>query len=172
MSGDEVHPCPELRPLVYISGALTDLPPDRRSGYLEFYENIGRVVATLGGDPYLPHQASDPVRAPNLSPAEVDDLDRKAVSSASIVIAYVGFPSLGVGHEIEMAHHMMKPVILLAEAERKVSRLTLGNPAVTHCLRFTDYDDAYRQLIHALTEEFKNLSRFPDLLRKHIQPAR
>ena len=52
--------------------------------------------------------------------------DRKAVESADLIIAEVSYPSHGVGMEIMHAIHIGKPIIAIAQAGKKVSRMVLG----------------------------------------------
>ncbi len=136
--------------LVYISGALSDLPENAREKYLTFYEAIGRAVESIGLTPYLPHQNTDPVRHKNVTPAEVDMIDRTAVTSAVLVVAVADNPSLGVGIEVEMAYHAAKPVMLLCHKERieqrRISRLIRGNPGVVHEIIYANRDDALERL--------------------------
>ncbi len=141
----------------YIAGPLTDVGPDRRAKLRVFYESLGAVCAEFGIEPYLPHKHSDPGLHPHLTPQRVDQLDRLAVSQSSVVVAYVGEPSLGVGIEIEMANHASKPVVIMAEqtklASRRVTRMVRGNPAVVAEIAFRDYEDAKFQL-HQFLEVF------------------
>lgn len=135
---------------VYIAGALTGRNPQELAELRQFYEHIGDACRQFGLTPYLPHQYSDPELAARLTPAHVDRLDRLAVTQAYLVVAYVGIPSLGVGIEVEMAHHANKPVVLVYEASalerRHVSRLMRGNPGVIHEIAFEDRDDAVEQI--------------------------
>ncbi len=95
----------------YISGALTGVgKPERLKG---FYEEIGRVCEGAGITPYIPHQHTDPIANPDLSPGEVYERDRAEVRGSDLVIAYVGVPSLGVGTELEMAREAGVPIIPL-----------------------------------------------------------
>jgi 2'-deoxynucleoside 5'-phosphate N-hydrolase len=143
-----------LRPMVYISGALSDVPEGEREGLRQFYEWIGGVCKKLGFEPYIPHQHSDPVHAAHLTPAEVDRIDRTAVTSSWLVVACAGFPSIGVGIELEMAYHANKPVILLYEAAKfekgRISRLARGNPAVRFTISFTDEADLTQMLTRCI----------------------
>jgi hypothetical protein len=114
--------------VVYISGPLTGVR--NIDNLRNFYENVGAIVSLLGAKPYIPHQHSDPIKHPNISPRKVYLLDRKNVCNADLVIAYVGIPSIGVGQEIEIANRYCKPVVLLYETNRTVSRMVRGNPSV------------------------------------------
>ena len=136
--------------LVYISGALSDVPDNIRQQYLDFYESIGQMVESVGLTPYLPHQNTDPVRHKDVTPQQVDIIDRTAVTSAMLVVAVADNPSLGVGIEVEMAYHAAKPVVLLCHrdriAERRISRLIRGNPGVVHEIIYADRGDALLEL--------------------------
>lgn len=136
--------------IVYISGALSDVPESIRQQYLDFYESIGRVVESVGLTPYLPHQNTDPVRHKDVTPQQVDMIDRTAVTSAMLVVAVADNPSLGVGIEVEMAYHAAKPVVLLCHrdriAERRISRLIRGNPGVVREIIYADRGDALIEL--------------------------
>lgn len=138
------------RTLVYISGALSDLPDQLRTQYVAFYEAIGRTVESVGLVPYIPHQNTDPVRHRDVTPKGVDLIDRTAVTSSSLIIAVADNPSLGVGIEVEMAYHAAKPVVLLCRRDRldarRISRLIRGNPAVIREIVYEREEDAFEQL--------------------------
>ncbi len=140
--------------MVYISGALTDMTEEERAKLRHFYEAIGKLCEEFKFETYLPHVYGDPKLVAHLSPAEIDRIDRLAVTQSYLVVAYVGIASTGTGIEIELAHHANKPVILLYERakldQRLVSRLVRGNPAVSQHIAFADFDDALRQLRGAL----------------------
>ncbi len=136
--------------LVYVSGALSDVPENIRQKYLDFYESIGRMIESLGLVPYVPHQNTDPVRHKDVTPKQVDLIDRIAVTSAILVVAVADNPSLGVGIEVEMAYHANKPVVLLCHRERleqrRISRLVRGNPGVLHEIVYESQDGALAEL--------------------------
>src|SRR5207244_9247645 len=71
--------------------------------------------------------------------------------NAAALIAYAGIPSFGVGIEVELAREHSVPVIVVAERERPISRLLLGNPAVVEVVKFADLDGLRRALGSALT---------------------
>ncbi len=136
---------------VYISGALTGISdpyPLRK-----FYEDIGAVCKELGMAPYIPHQHTDPERHPNITPAQVYEMDAKQVSESDLVIAYVGIPPLGVGCELAIAEENKIPVVLVYERGKRVSRLLRGNPVVRYEIAFRDFDEALRRLREILTNE-------------------
>lgn len=128
----------------YVSGALTG--GDEIETLKKFYEQVAEVCVSEGIEAYVPHLISDPIGNPNMTPEEVYDLDRKQVTDSNLLIAYVGYPSLGVGQEIEIAREKNIPVVLLMEKDRRISRMARGNPAVVAEIHFTDFPDALRQL--------------------------
>jgi len=121
---------------VYVSGALTAVADGARARV--FYELLAEIVTDCGMRPYLPHQATDPLAAPDRDPRTVYEIDRARVTRSDLVIAYAGAPSFGVGIEVEIAREHGIPVILVAERERTVSRILLGSPAVVDVVRFTE----------------------------------
>ncbi|HUD11501.1 MAG TPA: hypothetical protein VMS08_03750, partial [Candidatus Saccharimonadia bacterium] len=84
---------------IYIAGALTDMPEPRRAMLREFYESLAVICEDFGFAPYLPHQHSDPALMTELTPNRVDRIDRLAVTSSYLVLAYVGVASTGIGIE-------------------------------------------------------------------------
>ena len=108
----------------YISGALlnaVNLGESRAR-----YERFADACRACGWEAYVPHQHADPERDGHLSNTDVARRDVEAVMKADVLIAYVGEPSLGVGAEVAIALAAKKPVLVLAEEDRKVSRFLLG----------------------------------------------
>jgi 2'-deoxynucleoside 5'-phosphate N-hydrolase len=132
----------------YISGALTALDDAPRTKL--FYELLAEIAEAAGLRAYLPHRVSDPVAAAHLDPRAVYEIDRAHVAGAAVVIAYAGIPSFGVGIEVELAREHAVPVIVVAERDRPISRLLLGNPAVMEVVKFADLDGLRRTLAAAL----------------------
>lgn len=96
--------------------------------------------------PYIPHQHTDPEKHPDITPRQVTKKDKKQVTQSSLVIAYVGRPSIGVGFELAIAEENKIPVILLYEKGKQISRIGLGRPKESRKIAFTDFDDALKQL--------------------------
>ncbi|MDQ2912865.1 MAG: sigma-70 region 4 domain-containing protein [Chloroflexota bacterium] len=132
----------------YISGALTALEDAARTKL--FYEVLAEIAEAAGLRAYLPHRVSDPVAAAHVDPRAVYEIDRAHVTSAAVLIAYAGVPSFGVGIEVELAREHAVPVIIVAERDRPISRLLLGNPAVVEVVKFADLDGLRRSLSAAL----------------------
>src|SRR5947209_15176106 len=122
----------------YVSGALTALEDAPRTKL--FYELLAEIAEDAKLRAYLPHRVTDPVMAAQLDPRAVYEIDRAHVTAAAVVIAYAGIPSFGVGIEVELAREHGVPVIVVAERDRTISRLLLGNPAVVEVVRFSDLD--------------------------------
>jgi hypothetical protein len=133
----------------YISGALTALDDAPRTKL--FYELLAEIAEASGLRAYLPHRVTDPVAGAHLDPRSVYEIDRAHVTRAVVLIAYAGIPSFGVGIEVELAREHSVPVIVVAERERPISRLLLGNPAVVEVVKFADLDGLRRTLGAALT---------------------
>ncbi len=154
--------------VVYVSGALTDVPHDKRQQYIEFCESIGHLITAMDLRVYVPHWNTDPVKHKDVTPKQVDLIDRTAVTSAMLVIAVVDNPSLGVGIEVEMAYHANKPVVLLCKQDlveaRKISRLVRGNPAVIREIIYSDFEEA-RSLLGVFLDSFLKE------LRESVLPA-
>src|SRR2546423_4932081 len=132
----------------YISGALTALDDAPRTKL--FYEVLAEIAQATGLRAYLPHRVSDPVATAEVDPRTVYEIDRAHVTSAAVLIAYAGIPSFGVGIEVELAREHGVPVIVVAERDRPISRLLLGNPAVVQVVKFADLDGLRRTLTAAL----------------------
>jgi nucleoside 2-deoxyribosyltransferase len=128
--------------LAYISGALLNAGDLERSRAL--YERLGEACRAAGWEAYVPHQHADPERDSQLSNMEVAELDVDQVSAADALVAYVGEPSLGVGAEIAIALRAGKRVLVVAEADRRVSRFLLGlvelHPAQGRIFRYDTID--------------------------------
>jgi hypothetical protein len=132
----------------YISGALTALDDAPRTKL--FYEVLAEIAEAAGLRAYLPHRITDPVDAAHLEPRAVYEIDRAHVTGAAVVIAYAGIPSFGVGIEVEVAREHGVPVIVVADRDRPISRLLLGNPAVVEVVKFADLDGLRRALAASL----------------------
>ncbi len=130
----------------HISGIITNLAPDQKKRYLDFYDQLAAVCRKHGWQTFVPHHFIDPQQFPASSPTEVYEREIRDLKEADVVIAYVGQPSLGVGIELEVARAQNAIVILLFETGAVVSRLVRGNPAVIHEIVFADFPDALKKL--------------------------
>jgi nucleoside 2-deoxyribosyltransferase len=130
--------------LAYISGALLNAAHLDQSRAL--YERLAEACRAAGWDAYVPHQHADPVRDAHLSNVDVAERDLENVAAADVLVAYVGEPSLGVGAEVAIALRAGKRVLIVAEADRRVSRFLLGlaelNAGQASVFRYQSVDDA------------------------------
>lgn len=133
---------------VYISGPLTNTNhPDELKA---FYEAIGELCRRLGLDPYVPHLATDPLKHPSISPRQVFETDKSQVTRSSLVIAYVGEPSLGVGMELAYAESAGIPVITIAKQGAHISRFARGIPAIVKEIIYFNEVDALKLLYRGI----------------------
>ncbi|MEQ1933529.1 MAG: nucleoside 2-deoxyribosyltransferase [Fimbriimonadaceae bacterium] len=109
---------------VYISGALQGA--SHLAMAKELYENAAAAVVASGNVAYLPHTQTDPVEHSARSAAQVYETDLHQLAASDVVLAFVDYPSLGVGAEIAIALHRNLPVIALREKGRQVSRFVEG----------------------------------------------
>ncbi|MEE1531067.1 MAG: XRE family transcriptional regulator [Clostridia bacterium] len=115
---------------VYISGPLTN------SSKKELYELLGEEFEKCGFSAYIPHQYTDPVKNSKVTPEKVYQTDYRKIIESSLLVAYVGEPSLEVGQEIQIAAFHQIPILLVFEKGAKVSRMTLGTPGVRQTFQF------------------------------------
>lgn len=129
---------------VYISGALTGIDNPKKTKAL--YESLAALCEEIGLVAYVPHLATDPISHAHVSPQQVYETDKTQVCQADLVIAYLGYPSFGVGMELAYADVKELPIILLYEQEKQISRFPRGIPTVLSEIKFTDCEDALAQL--------------------------
>jgi 2'-deoxynucleoside 5'-phosphate N-hydrolase len=129
---------------VYISGALTGV--ENLTETKAFYESIAMLCEKMDFPAYVPHLTTDPLSHPDVTPRSVFETDKSQVSKANLVIAYIGFPSLGVGMELAYADMNATPIILLYEQGKHISRFPRGIPTVIAEIQFNEYSDALTQL--------------------------
>lgn len=140
---------------VYVSGALTGV--ESISSVRKFYEDIGDTCKKVGLIPYIPHINTDPIINSDITPSEVFKIDKEKVVNSDLVIAYVGYPSLGVGMEIAYAETNNIPVILLYESGKTVSRFPRGIPNLYGEIQFDTFSEAISKLTVTLDEFLHNL---------------
>ncbi|MEA5564349.1 XRE family transcriptional regulator [Anabaena sp. UHCC 0399] len=134
----------ELKKRIYVSGALTGI--NNSDSLKEFYVDIGLLCEDTGFQAYIPHLNTDPNKHPNISPRQVFETDKHQVTKSDLVIAYIGYASLGVGMELAYAETNAIPIIMLYEKGKVVSRFPRGIPSVLSEIEFKDYQDALIQL--------------------------
>ena len=138
--------------LAYISGPLVSSRNLDDARF--FYSFLGEICRNCGLNPYIPHNHTDPVAYPDLSPIEVFDKDFEALVRSEMIIAYIGRPSLGVGAELGIAFQLGKPVIALHESEEKPSRFVLGmlrKAKSCQIITFKDNNECGRKLSSILS---------------------
>lgn len=136
---------------IYIGGSLTHTAETQK----EIYVKIAELCKTFCDITYVPHlSGTDPVKNPEVTPAEVWQKDYAEVSSSDLNIAFVGEPSLGTGGELEIAREAKRDIILWWFAGQKVSRLPLGNPAVVEKIEAKDEDDLLEKLRNILEQRY------------------
>lgn len=129
---------------VYVSGALTGISNPQPVKSL--YELLAATCKSLGISAYLPHLATDPITHAHVSPQQVYETDKAQVCQSDLVIAYLGYPSFGVGMELAYADSKGIPIILLYEQGKQVSRFPRGIPNVIAEIMFLDNEDIVAQL--------------------------
>jgi len=138
--------------VAYISGPLqaaVDLSEARA-----LYERLATTCRECGWDPYLPHQRTDPIHHAEASAKAVFDRDLSAVSSADLIVAYVGAPSSGVGAELGIAFERGIPVVGVCGPEGVASRFIEGlleTGTEARLIYFRDDADCRRQLTEVLS---------------------
>ena len=143
---------------IYISGALTGI--ENSAAIKAFYETLGSLCEEIGFEAYVPHINTDPINNPDISPREVFETDKNQVSASDLVIAYVGYSSLGVGMELAYAETNSIPIILLYEKGKEISRFPRGIPTVIVEIQFQDYENALTQLKSVLEQwKLQNLTK-------------
>jgi nucleoside 2-deoxyribosyltransferase len=130
---------------IFFAGPLTDLKnPDETKA---FYVQMAKTAETLGYDYFWAFlNGTDPVKNPDVPSTEVYRRDIDQLDKSDLMVAYMGEPSTGTGIEIEHAHVTNKPVVILYESDRHVSRMLRGCPAIKKEIVFSSHTDAIEQL--------------------------
>jgi len=130
---------------IFFSGPLTNLANPEKTK--EFYHKLDDKAKEMGFETFWAFIAgTDPIKHPDVSPHDVYLRDIQALDESQLMISYVGEPSTGTGIEIEHAYVTNKPVVILYEKEKHVSRMLRGCPAVKKEIIFENEDDAVKQL--------------------------
>ena len=143
---------------VYVSGPLTNLREEGQKSVKRLYERIEDICVEYGVHCYLPHKKSDPRKHSDLSSAEVYKMDEKEVISSDLIVAYAGYPSHGVGSEIQLANQKDIPVLLLIEERKSISRMLDGNPSIEGRIVFKNLKDLEYKFKASLKRYIKNAS--------------
>lgn len=135
---------------IYIAGALTHVSEVMKP----IYEKIAALCDPLCDNVYVPHLRTDPIAHPDVVAQEVWQKNEREVSTARLTIAYVGEPSLGTGAELEIARIAGKDIILWWFKNQRVTRMTLGNPAIVEKIEAEDEQDLYNKLKNVLEQKY------------------
>ena len=136
----------------YLAGTLTHADQKIK----KTYETISQVCNNAGIETYVPHVwGSDPKINPEVEAKEVWKINQREIAVSNLFIAFVGEPSLGVGAEIEIARITMSYVVLWWYTGQKVSKMTLGNPAVKETIEAEDDQDLVKKLKVILNKKYE-----------------
>lgn len=136
----------------YVAGALTHSGGNRR--ILDLYERIGGICERHGFDVYLPHIAQEEAKDRRIAttPEMIFDWDFEQLKTASLIVAFVGMPSVGVGIELGLAKHLGIPIISLCPLGFGVSPMLLGHPCLHAHLFYQEEEDCIQQLSKSLND--------------------
>jgi nucleoside 2-deoxyribosyltransferase len=130
---------------IFFAGPLTDLKAPEKTK--AFYEQLAAAAKNLGHDFFWAFlNGTDPIKNPDVPPGDVYHRDIEELDKSDMMIAYMGEPSTGTGMEIEHAHQTNKPIVILYEQGRHMSRMLLGCPGIVKTIVFSSEDDALKQL--------------------------
>ncbi len=136
---------------IFFAGPLTDLKNPEATK--EFYKKLAQVATEEGHDYYLAFlSGTDPIKNPDVPPETVYRTDTAEIDKSDLLVAYVGEPSTGTGIEVEHANENNIPVVLLYEAENKVTRMLRGSPIVKKEIVYATEADCLDQFRRFLRE--------------------
>jgi 2'-deoxynucleoside 5'-phosphate N-hydrolase len=130
---------------IFFAGPLTDLKnPEKTKA---FYKKLAGVATSCGFDYFWAFlNGTDPIKNPDVLPRDVYKRDITELDTSDMMISYMGEPSTGTGLEIEHAHITNKPVIILYEQGKRISRMLRGCPGIIKEIIFSSEEDALTQL--------------------------
>jgi len=130
---------------IFFAGPLTDLHNPEQTK--RFYEKIAKAAQEVGFEYFWAFlNGTDPIKNPEVASKDVYQRDIAELDKSDMMIAYMGEPSIGTGMEIEHAYYSHKPIIILYEQGKKISRMLLGCPGITKEIVFSSDEDAIAQL--------------------------
>lgn len=130
---------------IFFAGPLTDLQSPEKTK--AFYNQLATVAKELGYEYFWAFlNGTDPIKNPDVPPSDVYHRDIEQLDNSDMMIAYMGEPSTGTGMEIEHAHQTNKPIVILYEKEKHISRMLLGCPGIVKKIVFSSEEDALSQL--------------------------
>lgn len=133
----------------------------------QLYNYIAEVCQENYLDPYLPHQNTDPIKNSETSDIEVYRTDLNEMLSSTLVISYIGEPSLGVGAELSICLAKNIPIIAVKESNRKVSRFLLGMLKTSKNVAIIDFNSK-EELKLKLVEHFGHFLLLKDFVPIHL----
>lgn len=138
--------------LAYVSTPLTAVDPLLRKEVAEVVALVKEVCARpeLGLATYYPGDFTDPIEHPDVTPADVYRTDRAGVKGADALVVLAHVPSLGVGQELAIAFESTIPIVLVAPAGTRVSRMALGQPSAQVVIAYADAGELADELAGAL----------------------
>ncbi len=130
------------RHLFYIAGALTGVAESVKARYglaSDLLERMSQPSKRMFG--YVPHlHGTDPVAHPDVTPAEVRDIDHLfAVITPDCHLNFTDPVAHGNGIEEGWAEMAGIPAVYLAPTSQRLSRIVLGMHNIAHIIRYEDF---------------------------------
>jgi len=133
------------------------------TGGREFESTYKAIVHTLTEDGHevpTAHLAESGITEVEalIDPHDVYERDVTWIRNCDILIAEVSIPSHGVGYEIGYSLGLGKPVLVLYQEARKVSKMISGNPDLNLTVKaYRSLENAIAQIREFLSEQNSNL---------------
>ncbi|MBI2426414.1 MAG: amidohydrolase family protein [Candidatus Kerfeldbacteria bacterium] len=128
---------------IYLAGAFTNA---QKESIMEFMRKIAASLPEHGLTPLLPYSMADPTRVTSVSHEDIYEYDVDLICEADAIVAYMSEPSHGVGMEIMLARMQQKPVILVYEKGRTISRMVLGAVPAANRIEFESEEEAIARI--------------------------
>ena len=145
----------------YISGPL--MAAKDLESMKTLYSFIAKICCENGLNAYLPHNNTDPTKDINISDDEVFHKDYFEMVNSSLVISYIGEPSLGVGAELSICVSKNIPIVTINETNQKVSRFLKGMLKSSDNVYSMEYDSK-----EELQQKLGNYLQFFSSLQRNI----
>jgi transcriptional regulator with XRE-family HTH domain len=148
-----LHPRVDQLPLrAYLASALTGLSPEQRSTIFDISDRVNEICLAAGIDLYEPRKRTDPIHNVDVPDAEVFKMDHDRVVTSDLLIHLCHYPSTGSGEELAFAYASLLPILLLAPAAQRVSRMITGIPSLKIEIRYQNPEDLNVLLTKRLLE--------------------
>lgn len=141
-----------LKLRAYLASALTGLTDEQREEIFGVGDLIEDVCAAEGIELYQPYKHTDPKMHAGISAQEVFKIDRDLVLGSDLLIHIAHYASTGSGEELDIAYNGLIPIILVAPAERTLSRMIRGIPSLKHELFYGDLEQLAHEMRSALID--------------------